>query len=230
MTFSEKLQRLRKSGGYSQEELANELNVSRQAISKWEQGTVPDINNLLAISKFFDCSLDYLLNDAYEESKEKNEERVIYKRPVDTVLVLAIVGIVLSLLSFLTIYILSAAARLSFTRNIGGKDIYYDGICAFIEYYYLNALIIAQSVVFAVSFAVLAFKHKQKKKPLHTRKVLFYVGLVMMAVLVITATATLLTGGCIILENLTCILLSVYTCCAVMLTFVKLGGKNSENI
>ena len=60
MTFSEKLQRLRKVNGLSQEQLAEKLNVSRQAISKWEMGAIPDMDNVIKISRFFDCSLDYL--------------------------------------------------------------------------------------------------------------------------------------------------------------------------
>ena len=54
MTFAEKLLQLRKREGYSQEELANKLDVSRQDISRWEMGTaVPDSINLLHISKIF---------------------------------------------------------------------------------------------------------------------------------------------------------------------------------
>ena len=56
MMFHEKLQRLRKANGLSQEQLAEKLDVSRQAVSKWETGTVPDRNNLLKISRFFHCS------------------------------------------------------------------------------------------------------------------------------------------------------------------------------
>lgn len=52
MTFSSKLQKLRKDNNLSQEQLASELCVSRQAISKWELGTLPDINNLIKISNF----------------------------------------------------------------------------------------------------------------------------------------------------------------------------------
>ena len=79
MTFAEKLLQLRKRAGYSQEELANKLDVSRQAISRWEMGTVvPDSNNILQLSKLFSVSTDYLLNDEYTSDedlpkvKEKN--------------------------------------------------------------------------------------------------------------------------------------------------------------
>lgn len=52
MTFSEKLQRLRKVNGLSQEQLAEKLNVSRQAISKWEMGAIPDMDNVIKIVFF----------------------------------------------------------------------------------------------------------------------------------------------------------------------------------
>ena len=71
MTFSSKLQKLRKDNNLSQEQLASELCVSRQAISKWELGTLPDINNLVKVSNFFNCSLDYLMNDDKEDQFEE---------------------------------------------------------------------------------------------------------------------------------------------------------------
>ena len=65
MTFSEKLIRLRKREGVSQEELAAYLEVSRQAVSRWEQGTaLPDAGNLLKLRQRFGVSVDWLLEDA----------------------------------------------------------------------------------------------------------------------------------------------------------------------
>lgn len=62
MTFGEKLQALRKARGWSQEELATQVNVSRQALSKWESGaSVPDTENVVALSRLFGVSTDYLL-------------------------------------------------------------------------------------------------------------------------------------------------------------------------
>lgn len=64
MTFGEKLQALRKSKGMSQEQLATQLTVSRQTISKWElRESVPDTDNVLQLSRLFGCSIDYLLKD-----------------------------------------------------------------------------------------------------------------------------------------------------------------------
>lgn len=62
MGFSEKLQELRKREGISQEDLARELGVSRQAVSKWESGqSLPETEKLIAISNFFEISLDDLV-------------------------------------------------------------------------------------------------------------------------------------------------------------------------
>lgn len=71
MTFGEKLLKLRKSKGWTQEELASQINISRQALSKWEQGTVlPDTENVLQLSKIFGVSTDYLLNDDVESDAD----------------------------------------------------------------------------------------------------------------------------------------------------------------
>ena len=82
MEFNEKLQKLRKQRGLTQEELAKSLYVSRTAVSKWEAGRgYPNIESLRAISRFFSVSLDELLSTdeiltfAEENGKEK-EKRI----------------------------------------------------------------------------------------------------------------------------------------------------------
>ena len=71
MTLSEKILTLRKGRGMSQEELAEKLNVSRQAISRWEMGTaMPDVTNVLGLSKLFGVTTDYLLHDDYQSDKD----------------------------------------------------------------------------------------------------------------------------------------------------------------
>ena len=64
MLFAEKLQILRKSNGYTQEQLAEKLSLSRQAIAKYEAGQgYPDIANLIQISNLFHVTVDYLVKD-----------------------------------------------------------------------------------------------------------------------------------------------------------------------
>lgn len=69
MSLAEKLIYLRKKQGLTQMELAEKLNVSRQAISRWEVGAaVPSIDNLVVLSKLYCVSVDYLLKDEISEN------------------------------------------------------------------------------------------------------------------------------------------------------------------
>ena len=68
MLLSEKIMSLRKRTGWSQEELAQQLGVSRQSVSKWESmASMPDIQKIMAMSELFGVSTDYLLKDELEE-------------------------------------------------------------------------------------------------------------------------------------------------------------------
>ena len=68
MILADKIIQLRKKNGWSQEELAEQMGVSRQAVCKWEGAqSIPDINRLIQLSKLFNVSIDYLLKDEMEE-------------------------------------------------------------------------------------------------------------------------------------------------------------------
>ena len=70
MEFNNKLYELRKQKGFSQEELANRLNVSRQTVSKWEVGeSTPDMEKLVAMSDLFEISLDELVKGVEPEKE-----------------------------------------------------------------------------------------------------------------------------------------------------------------
>lgn len=71
MALSEKLYELRRKDGLSQEQLAEQLGVSRQAISKWESGkAVPESDTLISISKYFNVTLDCLMKENESSSSE----------------------------------------------------------------------------------------------------------------------------------------------------------------
>ena len=77
--LSERLYELRREAKYSQEELAEMLNISRQALSKWETGQAnPDINNIMKLSKIYHKSTDYILFG--EESQEETivQEKIVH--------------------------------------------------------------------------------------------------------------------------------------------------------
>ncbi|MDO4351454.1 MAG: helix-turn-helix transcriptional regulator [Eubacteriales bacterium] len=70
MRFEDKLMQLRKRAGWSQEELAEKLDVSRQAVSKWESAqSTPDLERVLALARLFGVSTDYLLKEEAEEEE-----------------------------------------------------------------------------------------------------------------------------------------------------------------
>lgn len=79
MKFGEKLQKLRKQKGMSQEELAYNLNVSRQAVSKWENNQgFPETEKIIQAAKLFNVSLDYLLNEQYANDVQNNDQEQGY--------------------------------------------------------------------------------------------------------------------------------------------------------
>ena len=68
MILADKIALLRRQQGWSQEELANQLDVSRQAVSKWESGaSIPDLDKILKLSGLFNVTTDYLLKDELEQ-------------------------------------------------------------------------------------------------------------------------------------------------------------------
>ena len=68
MILADKISMLRKQNGWSQEELAEQLGISRQSVSKWESGNaIPDLDKIIKMSKIFGVSTDYLLKDEMEE-------------------------------------------------------------------------------------------------------------------------------------------------------------------
>ena len=70
MILADKIIEERKKNGWSQEELANKLGVSRQAVSKWESsGSIPDLQRILQMSELFGVTTDYLLKDEIEEER-----------------------------------------------------------------------------------------------------------------------------------------------------------------
>lgn len=72
MTLAEKIRNLRKQNNITQEALAEEMNVSRQTISKWENGTtIPDVNNICELARFFQVTTDFLLNYNDHQTEKK---------------------------------------------------------------------------------------------------------------------------------------------------------------
>ena len=75
MILADKIARLRKQNGWSQEELAARMNVSRQAVSKWESAaSVPELDKIIRLSEIFGVSTDYLLMGKEPHLEKKKDQ------------------------------------------------------------------------------------------------------------------------------------------------------------
>ena len=133
MNLTDKIIHLRKTNGMSQEDLAEKLNVSRQAISRWEQGTaMPDVTNILLISKLFHVTTDYLLNDDYESDAEVPKVQKIKNENLGQIMVyLVTLEVMILLMQFMTTMILknipfAFLSFLPFVAAIGGFEYAYQ--------------------------------------------------------------------------------------------------------
>ncbi|MDD7020660.1 MAG: helix-turn-helix transcriptional regulator, partial [Hornefia butyriciproducens] len=78
MILADKIMELRKRAGWSQEQLAERLGVSRQSVSKWESAqSIPDMSKILQLSGLFGVSTDYLLKDEIEEADVTSDAGVM---------------------------------------------------------------------------------------------------------------------------------------------------------
>lgn len=101
MIFKEKLLELRKQKGWSQEELGNNLDVSRQTISKWESGqSTPEMEKLVKISEIFEISLDELIIGIKNEVKDSVEENKDDKPKKSKIKIVFMILLILVLLLF----------------------------------------------------------------------------------------------------------------------------------
>ena len=129
MKLSDKILTLRKRGGMSQEELAEKLNVSRQAVSRWELGSAqPDANNILQISKLFGVTADYLLNDDYDSDNDLPKVKKVREDHSRQILVyLVTLEVMVLIMQFMCVFILQNVffgimSFIPFVAEIGGFE------------------------------------------------------------------------------------------------------------
>ena len=86
MILADKITALRKQNGWSQEELAEKMDISRQSVSKWESGTsIPDLDKVIRLSGIFGVSTDYLLKDEIEELTPEDAAEVVEEKKVRSI-------------------------------------------------------------------------------------------------------------------------------------------------
>ena len=133
MKLSEKIVRLRKINGWSQEDLAEKINVSRQAVSRWEGAIAqPDAMNILQLSKVFGVTTDYLLNDEYESDSDLPKIKELKTDGVHQIMIFLITLEIMTLIiQFMTTIILQnvffgVLSFVPFVAMIGGFEYVYQ--------------------------------------------------------------------------------------------------------
>lgn len=150
MTFGEKLQKLRKEKGWTQEQLAAQISISRQALSKWELGSAtPDTENVVQISKLFQVSTDYLLFDEYDSDEDlpavhASNQKVSnsYNNTIRIIIGSCIIGV--ALLAMLILGILSSVYPARYIEAPVGVEWIrvYDGLFGFLKVHNLEWLFV----------------------------------------------------------------------------------------
>lgn len=154
MTFSEKLIRLRKREGLSQEALAETLGVSRQAVSRWEQGTaLPDGAKLLPCARYFSVSVDWLLDEGQDWEAQRSEVKGMTAHQQG--IVRTVSGVVLGVGLFVLLVLLVVGSSLDISVIENGKD--YTGVAAFVRYYHVEWLPIVGGVLVLLGAAGLVW-------------------------------------------------------------------------
>ena len=191
MNFPEKLQKLRKRRGWSQEELASRIAVSRQAVSKWELGTaVPDTDNIVQLSELFGVTTDYLIKDnldcdedipavartAANVRKAEQSRQLLIAGIITLVLGIIIVGVLLTLSQVIESYqkvtydhgpmmeiLPDGTTQISEEHRMATTRVPVYSFVPFLNTYYLHwVLVIGLGLVTA---SVICFaKHRRKTK------------------------------------------------------------------
>ena len=185
MKINEKIYTLRKKSGWSQDELADKLSVSRQSVSKWETGdSVPEIAKLLALAKIFSVTTDYLLDDSKEEYIPLQEEKstdTADKVPGKTESLFKnygwILGVVLLLLGLWRI--VSAVSGIATFSQVGAFGVL--GGAAFLPFLFSVLTGIALAVGGIIMIKYLRKKDETGKTPKKTKRliILLIIGIVL---------------------------------------------------
>lgn len=172
MTLGEKIQALRKSHSWSQEQLAERIGVTRQALSKWENGTaIPDTNNVVQLAKLFGVTTDYLLMEdygsgAHTESVNHSNDELIAFREKQMKLFGCMVIKWTGILGILVLMILGSFVHFDYAISwLTPLDFLVQRIYGFLDYYNLGWLFWALIVIaFVGEFKSQAVENEFKQK------------------------------------------------------------------
>lgn len=125
--IGDKIYRLRKEKGLSQEELGFEIGVSRQAISKWEANTMqPNLENIKSLCTIFNVNTDYFINDNYPTEKINQETAIASAKPITSnknKKLFIILSVVLGIIIFVLVFAIVIVGHSVFTPNKGAFQV-----------------------------------------------------------------------------------------------------------
>lgn len=165
MTLGKKLQLLRKARGMSQEQLAELLGVSRQAVSKWElDSTLPDTANVVALGKLFGVTTDYLLVEENEGTARSAPAAEIPGRKADLKVIVGSIMAGVGALGWLAVYVASRFIEVmipyTYRDEFGNVWTTFDSsrtdvdLGRFIEEYHLEGLLAVLTVLIAAGIVI----------------------------------------------------------------------------
>lgn len=181
MTLGEKLQKLRKSRSWTQEELAEKVGVSRQSLSKWESdGALPDTANVIVLADLFGVTTDYLLRAAAPDKADADAPAAAPvvqlvtppKKAPPAALLIGCILVTLGLMVFLGLVLLSNIFPVSVARG----DTWVRGVNGFLlayglrDIYHLSLFtILVGGVIIAVYLGLRKWINRQKDADLAVR-------------------------------------------------------------
>ena len=153
MSVEERLQELRKAKGLSQEQLAETLGVSRQAVSKWESGqSLPEVEKLISLSTLFGTTLDYILKGTPQAAEQpmqsaETEPSGVNNAKLGSQIMLAVAALMLTVGTLVTI----AQASKGFSGDWGGLVIAAVGVMFTMLSWFITGGRISSKPLFALN-------------------------------------------------------------------------------
>lgn len=158
MMFDEKLLKLRRSRGWTQEELADKIDVTRQTLSKWESGAaLPDTKNVVALANLFGVTTDYLLCEDEGAAFAENADRGVERTRSKTL----IVGFVLFILGLMGLLAMGIAGM--FHNGVVRNGLVYRNLAGMLVMSDFMKLLFVVFIALTVAGAVLLILQIPKK-------------------------------------------------------------------
>lgn len=195
MKFCEKIYKLRTENMLSKKDLALKLNISEQDVLKWEQGMIPDKDDIVKIAEFFDCPIDCLINDKIilDERKISSDVKINTSKECkanlpDNWISTAMIGF--SILTIIILWILSKIIKFPITHQDYQSGNFYVGFMGFIDYFELELALYISLFFWIVGWSIETIRKVDlgsRKLGSKQRRKISYLYFVRLAILILGA-------------------------------------------